>query len=328
MGSRLGRTLAGLIFGLLAATCSRGQAWLPPEGEGWLTFGYGNLYSAHHYGVTIAPDAAPGVTRTQTLGIVAGYGITDRLALNLSIPFVTSIYHGNAPHRDAFGNKLTPDDGFYHGVFQDFRINLGYQAVRGTVAVAPFATVVIPSNDYPTLSHAAPGKGLNQVLLGFATGASLDQLVPGTFAELYYDYAFVQKVVGINTNRSDFGLQAGYFITPSLGIRFLSAGWYTHGGIAYNRGRDFLTSTPPRPDLYLHHDQIAKAKMLNVGGGLSYVLSGSTEVSVSYLRSIYGITDHKLDNGLGFSVSYSFSPQQIIRQWFPPKESRSAGEAP
>jgi hypothetical protein len=37
---------------------------------------------------------------------------------------------------------------------------------------------------------------------------------------------------------------------------------------------------------------------------------------------------YKLDQGLGFSVSYSFSPQQIIRQWFPPKESKPADEAP
>ncbi len=309
----LPRILAGLTVGLLAAASVRGQAWLPPKGEAWLSFGYGNIYSAHHYGTgENPPDPAAGPTRTQTLGLVVGYGITDRLALNVSIPFVDSIYHGSRPHR-INGVILTPDDGQYHGTFQDYRINLGYQALSGTVAIAPFATVVIPSHDYPTLSHAAPGKGLNQVLLGFAAGSSLDRIVPGTFVEAYYDYAFVEEVVNINTNRSDFGFQAGYFITPSLGMRFISAGYYTHGGIPYN------TPNALPPEQYLHHDQIAKSSNVSVGGGLNYVLTGSTEVSVSYLRSIYGRTGHKIDQGLGFSFSWSFSPEQIIRQAFPPK---------
>ena len=49
------------------------------------------------------------------------------------------------------------------------------------------------------------------------------------------------------------------------------------------------------------------------------MLTGSTEVSVSYLRSVWGRTGHKIDQGLGFGVSWSFSPAQIIRGLFPPK---------
>ena len=318
MRARVGRILAGLTVGVLAAASSRGQAWLPPQGEAWLTFGYGNIYSAHHYRLDLPPSNAAGSTRSQTLGLVVGYGISDRFALNVSIPFITSIYNGNAPHRAANGAILTPDDGQYHGVFQDYRINLGFQALSGTVAIAPFVTVVIPSNDYPTLSHAAPGKGLNQLLLGFAAGASLDRIVPGTFAELYYNYAFVEEVVNINTNRSDFGFQAGYFITPSLGIRFIAAGYYTHGGIPYN------TPANLPPELFVHHDQIGKSENVSVGGGLAYELTGNTQVTFSYLRSIYGKTGHKLDQGLGFSVTYNFSPEQILRGLFPPKSDDSS----
>jgi len=310
----LPKTLAGLTAGLVLSTVAGAQAWLAPKGEAWLTFGYGNIYSAHHYGLGVKPpDPSAGVTRNQTLGLVLGYGITDRLAMNVSIPFVDSIYHGTKEHRDLNGVILTPDDHHYHGTFQDYRINLGYQALSGTVSVAPFATVVIPSHDYATLSHAAPGKGLNQLLLGFAAGATLDRIVPGTFVEAYYDYAFVEKVVNINTNRSDYGFQAGYFITPTLGVRFISAGYYTHGGIPYNNPRDLPL------ELYLHHDQISKSSNGSVGGGLNYVLTGSTEISVSYLRSIYGRTGHKIDDGVGFGFSWSFSPEQIIRRAFPPK---------
>ena len=313
-----GRILAGLTLGLLATGAARAQAWLPPKGEAWLTFGYGNIYSANHYMARELPtggyeNPANGPTRSQTLGVVVGYGISDRFALNVSIPFVTSIYHGSNPHRGPNGVVLESDDGQYHGTFQDFRINLGYQALSGTVAIAPFATVVIPSNDYPTLAHAAPGKGLNQLLVGFAAGASLDRIVPRTFAEVYYDYAFVEEVIGINTNRSDFGFQAGYFLTPSLGVRFIAAGYYTHGGVPYNSPLELPSEQRP------YHDQIAKSSNVSVGGGLAYVLTGNTEVSVSYLQSIYGRTGHKVDNGIGFGFSWSFSPEQILRGLFPPK---------
>jgi len=313
----LPKTLAGLTAGLVLSTVAGAQAWLAPKGEAWLTFGYGNIYSAHHYGLGVKPpDPSAGVTRNQTLGLILGYGITDRLAMNVSIPFVDSIYHGTKEHRDLNGVILTPDDHHYHGTFQDYRINLGYQALSGTVSVAPFATVVIPSHGYATLSHAAPGKGLNQLLLGFAAGAALDRIVPGTFVEMYYDYAFVEEVVNINTNRSDFGFQAGYYITPTLGVRFISAGYYTHGGIPFKTPNDLLAS---HPEQYAHHDQIAKSSIGTVGGGLTYVLTGSTEISVSYLRSIYGRTGHKIDDGVGFGFSWSFSPEQIIRRAFPPK---------
>jgi hypothetical protein len=158
--------------------------------------------------------------------------------------------------------------------------------------------------------------------VGFAAGAFSIGSCRGPSQRCTTTYAFVEEVLGINTNRSDFGLQAGYFITPSLGLRFLSAGWYTHGGIPYNNPSFLL---PDHPDLYAHHDQIAKSENLSVGGGVSYVLSGSTEVSVSYLRSIYGKTGHKLDQGLGFGVSYSFSPERIIRGLFPPKPDVPVG---
>jgi hypothetical protein len=323
MRHRTGRILAGLTAGLLAAAGARGQgAWLPPQGEAFLLLGYGNLYGDSHW-VARHPTSDgsyseyAGPMRSQTVGLVVGYGITDRLALTASIPFVDSRYGGKKPHTAPDGHILTPDDGQYHGYFADYRINLGFQAVSGTFSLAPFVTGVIPSHDYPTLAHAAPGKGQKQLELGFGAGASLDRIVPGTFVEVYYDYAFVEEVLNINTNRSDFGFQLGYFLTPSLRLSFLSSGWYTHGGITYK-------PQPPKPEYYVH-DQITRSQNGSVGGGLSYVLTGSTEISVSYLRNVYGRGVTKIDHGLSFGVSYSFSPERILRGLFPPKPEVPVG---
>jgi hypothetical protein len=322
------RILAGLTLVLLAAAGARGQAWLPPKGEASISFGYGNLYGRDHWEMNPGPGVPStvyaGSMRTQSLGLLVSYGITDRFALTASIPFVTSRYIGPYPHEDdgtddgvPSGNLVPADDGRYHGYLTDYRINLGYQALSGTVAVAPFLTVVIPSHDYPTLAHTAPGKGLNQVLLGFAAGASLDRIVPRTFVEVYYDYAFVEEVLGIHPNRSDFGFQMGYSVTPSLALTFLAAGFYTHNGLPY---WDNLT-----PEQLLVHDQILRTSNASVGGALFYELTGNTQVGISYLRSIYGRGMWKLDHGLSFSVTYNFSPEQILRGLLPPKPDHAPG---
>jgi hypothetical protein len=53
-----------------------------------------------------------------------------------------------------------------------------------------------------------------------------------------------------------------------------------------------------------------------VGGGLSYTLSGSTTLYASYLTQVQGRGGHKINDALGFGVSYSFSPAQLVRRYF------------
>ena len=94
--------------------------------------------------------------------------------------------------RIRFGVILTPDDGQYHGTFRTTGSISLYQALSGTVAIAPF----LGRDSEPRLSTTlarGPGKGLNQYVLGFAVGASLDRIVPGTFVETYYDYVASSK---------------------------------------------------------------------------------------------------------------------------------------
>ena len=51
------------------------------------------------------------------------------------------------------------------------------------------------------------------------------------------------------------------------------------------------------------------------------MLSGSTELFASYIRSVYGRDGHKIDNGFSFGVSWSFSPAQLARRYFPTRET-------
>jgi hypothetical protein len=321
--------LAGLTVGLLGSASAGAQSWLPPEGEAWLSLGYGNAFTTKHYFGVVDPGVTDvGHIRGQAVGLQIGYGLTNRLAFSLGIPFSDNRYYCTPAGPCTPHPFSTADDGRYHGTFQDFRINLDYQLFTGDVSVAPFVTAVIPSHSYVYFAHAAPGKDLHQYLLGFTAGASLDRVLPGSYLVTMYDYAFVEPVLGINVNRSDFSIELGYFLsflTPSLSVRFLGAGYYTHGGLEYHQPPD-LFALPNGQELFLHHDQIGKARAVNLGGGLSYQLNGSTEVYVAYLRSVYGRDVLKIDQGINFGVTWNFSPRQLIRKYFPPSASSSSAE--
>jgi hypothetical protein len=222
----------------------------------------------------------------------------------VGLPYEIYKYYGPAPH------PTVQDDGRYHGTWQDYHFNLAYQLVKGNAAVAPFVTAVIPSHDYQYFAHAAPGKDLREYRLGFAAGSRLDSLLADSYAEAGYSYAFVEKVQGVHHDRSDFDLELGYFLTPEMRVRLLGSGYYTHGGLVFHTPFDLPASLLP------YHDQIGHSSQINVGGGLSYALSGSTEVYAVYAQSVYGRDGHKIDNGLNFGVTYSFSPSQLVRRFF------------
>jgi hypothetical protein len=93
-------------------------------------------------------------------------------------------------------------------------------------------------------------------------------------------------------------------------VRLLGSGYYTHGGLVFHTPFDLP------PSLLPYHDQIGHSSQINVGGGLSYALTGSTEVYAVYAQSVYGRDGHKIDNGLNFGVTYNFSPSQLVRRWF------------
>jgi hypothetical protein len=324
------RALFALLCGVFAASSAapaRAQAWLPPKGEASFSFGYGDAFVNKHY---LGTSAGPGDNvendfghiRSQSVEIGLGYGLTDRLAASVAIPYILTKYYGT-PGQNFFPHTISIDDGGYHGIFQDFKINLNYQALRGPVAVAPFVSAVIPSHSYTYFAHSAAGKALHEYLVGTSVGARLDQLLAGSYVELTYSYAFVDRVLGVHHDRSNGFLEVGYFLTPSLSLRGIGTAVYTHGGLVFREA-----DVPPPPEVFLHHDQIDHESGISLGGGVSYVLTGSTELYVAYLTQVQGRGGHKIKDSLSFGVSYSFSPEQLVRHFFPPKSPATRAATP
>ena len=144
--------------------------------------------------------------------------------------------------------------------------------------MTPFVSAVIPSHGYQYFAHSAVGRDLHEYILGFNFGSSLDRVVPGAYVQAMYSYAFVEEVfvetVGnIHHDRSNGALEVGYFITPSVGVRFLAGGFYTHGGLSFRSRADYHCATTVcngGDPIFLHHDQIEHASAISLGGGLSY----------------------------------------------------------
>src|SRR5882672_4012040 len=87
--------LVGLI--LAAAGTASAQAWLPPKGEAAFSLGWSRSWADHHLDY-LGHTVSPGDMIWHNAIADLGYGVTDRLAVRLNIPFVVSKYVGTRPH--------------------------------------------------------------------------------------------------------------------------------------------------------------------------------------------------------------------------------------
>ena len=99
------------------------------------------------------------------------------------------------------------------------------------VAIAPYVAYVLPTHNYETLGHAAPGRGLDETWVGVAVGKTLDQWIPRTYVYARFTYAFVQAVQGISHDKENVEVELGYFFTPYLSVQGFWHWQQTLGGI-------------------------------------------------------------------------------------------------
>lgn len=296
----------------LFASSGLAQAWLAPEGEASFDVAYQNGYTRDHL-VTKGQVFDGGRIRANQVVFGLTYSFTDKLAAGASLPYVSARYDGSVPHI-APGLKVL-DDGSYHGTWTDLRLDLRYNVWREPAVVTPFVSVIMPIHDYATFAHAAPSSGLEQYLVGVSVGRRLDPILEAGFAQLRYSYAFVEEVLGISHDRSNADLEIGYFLTPSLGVSALVNYQKTHGGLQIPKpgtpGWAAFIETPE----FLHHDQLSQTNYLNVGGVVSYALTGTVDVFASYRTTVWGQNFHAVQPAIAIGMSWGFSPRRLIRSF-------------
>jgi hypothetical protein len=296
--------LAGLQ--LVGARAASAQAWLPPKGEASFTLAWTDSWADHHLNY-LGQSINPGDMAWNNVLSDLSYGITDRLAVRLNIPFVVSKYQGPSPHPPRPGAKAI-DDGTWNSAFQDFRAEVRFRATTGSLAVTPMVALVVPSHSYEYLGHSAPGRDLVEGQFGVNVGRVLDPLLPNAYAQARYYYAVPEQPLGISHNRSNVILELGYFVTGSLTVSALGGWTHTHGG--WRALIDFPPRTSPN---FQYHDQLTKTEYFRLGGGVSYALTGSVDLGLNGFATLSAKNDVNM-SAVTVSVTYSFSPAQIIKK--------------
>jgi hypothetical protein len=244
------------------------------------------------------------------------YGLSDKIAIGVGLPWVATRYAGNAPHPLAdFSGPQPVDDGTWHSTAQDFRFDVRYNVTRNLahagIVVTPFVGSIMPSHDYTYFAHAGFGRDLRETQLGASAAKLFERGVPGLLIQARYAYGFVERAADISHNRSMASLEAAYFATPKLRLLALSSGQLTYGGI------DFYGATVSRAllttDQFIHHDQIVRENILALGGGLSYSITESLDVFGSLLHTVAQRNGHELNRGLSLGVSWSFTTRHAAR---------------
>ena len=303
--SVFGAFLFALLVLAAAGTVSA-QAWLPPKGEAAFSLGWSRNWADHHIDYTGA-TVSPGDMVWNNAISDLSYGVTDRLAVRVNIPYVTSKYVGTRPHPARPGFPPL-DTGSWNSTFTDFRTEVRFKATTGALAVTPVVAIVFPSHWYESHGHSAPGKNTVEGQFGINVGRVLDPLLPDAYLQARYVYAVPEEYRGIRPTRSNVVFDLGYFVTGSLTVSVLGSWSKTHSG--WRATIDFPPSTDPG---FWYHDRLEKIDYFRFGGGANYSLTGSIDVGVNYYATLWGRSDINM-SGIALSVTYGFSPAQVIKR--------------
>ena len=301
--SRVATVVAALALVAIAVPRgARAQAWVPSKGEGSVSVAYQNLNVKKHLATT-TPVAAGDIDSSALLADVS-YGLTDKIAIDVALPFVMSKYSGVSGHP---GTNI--DNGKYHSSFSDVRFAVRYNLARGNVVFTPYAGSVVPSHAYAFYGHAAPGQRLNEIQVGAYAAKLFEKGIPGMFVSARYAYGFVEKVLDISHNRSYADLEVGYFFSPRFRAFAMTNGQYSYGGI------DFPTSGGMRAlpiEQQPVHDQIQRVHYLDVGGGAAYSITDNFDIFGSFSRLVAGRNGHALNRGITIGGSWSFALKKKV----------------
>jgi len=305
---------AGLLSLLLALPLSvMAQAWLSPQGDGTVSVLYQyDIARLHSFDDGRTKDK--GHTYFQGLFVNTDFSITDRLAVQVGLPFIDAKYVGPSPHllvRGEANTAVAVDNGNYHGGFQDFRFNVRYALSRRALKIAPFVEAVLPSHAYPTFGHAAIGIDEHEYRVGVNVGRRLNPILPKAFVQGQYAFGFTPEVVaaGIAPKRSYGELQLGYLLNRRISFQGSSVLTYSHNGLDfdYNLFPNNLTE-----EQYLNHDRISRTKLLDASASMAYLVNKSTNFFFSIGHSFYGINGHLryVVTTVGFTKAFTTSAEK------------------
>lgn len=240
------------------------------------------------------------------------YGLTDRLAINVTLPFKSNRYVGDLPHdprllNDDHGEPFY-DDGRYHSAWGDMGVNLRWLWKTNPIAVTPFVGYYFPTNDYPLFTETQAGTqqwradfGVN--LAGRLGPPQLNLLWQAGFAYSLMEKTRPADAPGRRVDHSRVSAQLSWRATPTL-TPFLALSHYeTHNALDFpSEFVGIFTS-----DQWYYHDQLLPWGYTTWSLGLSYQTPQRWNVSASYGETLNVGFGHIYDPALAFNFTRGFS---------------------
>ena len=289
---------------LVVPAYSRAQAILPEKGEGSVSMLFTNSLATKHYLPTTAFDR--GHIDANSLLVDFTFGLSDRVAVSVSLPFVATRYRGGSPHLLENGQRALLDDGSWHVTPQDLRFGVRYNLIQRGVVITPFVGTVTPSHRYDFFAHASPGRATKEILAGVSAARVFTG--SGIFVQGRYALGVGERILGSRPRHSEGQVEIGYFLTDSVRLVGIASGRYGHTGIDITTS---ARSTLPW-EQYYNHDRIAREHALNTGGGVSLTLSDSIDVFASVLTTVAARNSHGMKYSLTAGVSWTFrQPSEV-----------------
>lgn len=273
---------------LLSPAIASAQAFTPPAQVGSVTVSWQWVDNTGHI-LTDGTAVPRGQSVTTSVLAEVDYGVTERFAATVGVPYIFARYTGALP---TISGLARDECRCWNSTVQDLSIAGRYRLGDEFWAVTPAVRLVIPSHDYPYQGEAVAGPNLRQLMLG-VTGSWRLVALPKASLQAAYTYTLVEKPLpDFNANRSNVSGSVGYSITRSL---------FVHGGALYQKMHGGLTAreilTAP-PEQRAQSDRLLKMRYWHVIGGLSYS-AGFADLFVSLEPYVWGRDTH---DGVAYTV--------------------------
>lgn len=301
------RIAIGLVslLGLGMACCASAQndVTVPGDGRGHWTFALQNQFIEEHTTPT-GERVLAGTITTNSAYLNFDYGLTDRWAITVGLPYKTSKYVGNRGHDpsvldDDHGHGFI-DDGDFHSGWQDASLGIRYAWIRDKWMVTPYLNTGTPLRDYTTFGHAAVGTGQWRVELGVSAGRQFT----GRLHNLYFvgglSYTFLEPT-DRTVNHATLTGELGWFINEK---------WSVHANFAKQKtfnGFDFPQDFPNfHDDHFYYHDMNLRNDFLNVGLGVDWQATDRDRLFLTQGHTVHGENTHIIKYVLTLGYSHGF----------------------
>ena len=293
-----GALWTAVVVHFATASQLHAQPWVPPQGEGTVSVTYQNYYVTGHYNV-LGQENTNGATHAKAMIAEVDVGLSDTIALTITLPFIATTYTG--PEEYFVGGIPTHagplDDRRYHGAFQDIRIEARRVFWAGPVAVAPLASVSIPTHDYETHGEAVAGRHRRELQIGATAGADLNRILRGTYVHGRYSLAAAERMQGFSSIKSNVDVQGGFDVSTRIGLLGLASWQVRHKG-------------PTIAELNAHdwqgHDRFMVSSYLNLGGGMTISITRNAELHAVWVGTVSGNNGAHRARMLAIGTSWSF----------------------